>query len=250
MPEGKAMTPSVTAMMIDDIGQLEASETVRFGVDGSAYEIALSARQASELRSMAGRYISVARRVRPARSPARHMSELRGAAPPGLRSERRGSERRGSERRGKAVPQGRPEASGKQQHQPRPRARVQTDPEQSRRIRSWAIERGLLDSPRGRISQHVVDEYEAAMRVATVPFRSPGTAEPEPEGTAAAEAEVRGGGHDLTDGEKQELRIIADAAKPERTVVAGRLRTKGLADRDSAGNWWLTDAGRRELKSA
>jgi hypothetical protein len=245
MPEGKAMTPSVTTMVIDDIGQLEASETVRFGVDGSVYEIALSARQASELRSMAGRYISVARRVRPARSPARHMSELRGAAPPGLRSERRRSERRG-----KAVPQGRPEASGKQQHQPRPRARVQTDPEQSRRIRSWAMERGLLASPRGRIPQHVVDEYEAAMRVASVPFRSPGTAEPEPEGTAAAEAEVRGGGHGLTDGEKQELRTIAHAAKPERTVVAGRLRTKGLADRDSAGNWWLTDAGRRELKSA
>jgi hypothetical protein len=208
MQEGKAMTPSATAMVIHDIGQLEASETVRFGVDGSAYEIALSARQASELRSMAGRYISVARRVRPARSPAR------------------------------------------QQHQPRPRARVQTDPEQSRRIRSWAMERGLLASPRGRIPQHVVDEFEAAMRVASVPFRSPGTAEPEPGGTAAAEAGVRGGGHGLTDGEKQELRTIADAAKPERAVVAGRLRTRGLADRDSAGNWWLTDAGRRELKSA
>ena len=198
------MTPSVTAMVIDDIGQLEASETVRFGVDGSAYEIALSARQASELRSMAGRYISVARRVRPARSPA-------------------------------------------QQHQPRPRARVQMDPEQSRRIRSWAMERGLLASPRGRIPQHVVAEYEDAMRVASVPFRSPGTAEPEPASRGGA---ARGGEHGLTDREKQELRTIADAARPGRTIVAGRLRTKGLADRDSAGNWWLTDAGRRELKSA
>jgi hypothetical protein len=235
------MTPSVTAMVIDDIGQLEASETVSFGVDGSAYEIALSARQASELRSMASRYISVARRVRPARSPARHISEPRGAAPPGLRSERRG----------KAVPQGRPEASEnqqhqQQQHQPRPRARVQMDPEQSRRIRSWAMERGLLASPRGRIPQHVVDEYEAAMRVSSVPFRSPGTAEPEPASSGA----TRGGEHALTDPEKQELRAIADAAKPGRTIVAGRLRSKGFADRDSAGNWWLTDAGRRELKSA
>ena len=201
MPEGKAMTASVTAMVIDDIGQLEASETVRFGVDGSAYEIALSARQASELRSMAGRYISVARRVRPAR----------------------------------------------QQRQPRPRARVQMDPEQSRRIRSWAMERGLLASPRGRIPQHVVDEYEAAMRVASVPFRSPGTAEPEPASGAGA---TRDGEHGLTGRERQELRTIADAARPGRTIVAGRLRTKGLADRDSAGNWWLTEAGRRELKSA
>jgi hypothetical protein len=247
------MTPSVTAMMIDDIGQLEASETVRFGVDGSAYEIALSARQASELRSMASRYISVARRVRPARSPARHMSEPRGAVPPGVRRGG-GGERRGSERRGKAVPvKGEwgggwgPEASGKQQHQPRPRTRVQMDPEQSRRIRSWAMERGLLASPRGRIPQHVVDEYEAAMRVSSVPFRSPGTAEPDP---ASSGGPIRGGERGLTDREKQELRAIADAAKPGRTIVAGRLRTKGLADRDSAGNWWLTDAGRRELKSA
>jgi hypothetical protein len=192
-------------MMIDDIGQLEASETVSFGVDGSAYEIALSARQASELRSMAGRYISVARRVPSARSPTG------------------------------------------QQHQPRPRARVQTDPEQSRRIRSWAMERGLLASPRGPIPQHVASEYEAAMRVASVPFRSPGTAKPEP---ASSVGVTRGGEPGLTDREKHELRTIAGAAKPERTIVAGRLRTKGLADRDSAGNWWLTDAGRRELKSA
>ena len=116
------------------------------------------------------------------------------------------------------------------------------------------------------------------MRVAQVPFRSPGTAGPEPassggatgkpsarrgshraaqdepaasESMAATEADVRGGGeHGLTDREKQELRTIADAAIPGRTIVAGRLRTKGLADRDSAGNWWLTDAGRRELMSA
>ena len=66
----------------------------------------------------------------------------------------------------------------------------------------------------------------------------------------ATEADVRGGEHGLTDREKQELRNIADAAKPGQTIVAGRLRTKGLADRDSAGNWWLTGAGRRELMSA
>jgi hypothetical protein len=227
------MAPSATAMLIDGIGQREASETVRFGVDGSAYEIELPARQASELRSMAGRYISAARRIQPAPSRAR------------------------------------------QQHQPRPR--TQMDREQSRRIRSWATERGLLASPRGRIPRHVADEYEAAMRVASVPFRSPGTAEPQPapgpgaarepsvrtgppraahhepaatESLAATEADVRGGEHGLTDREKHELRTIADAAKPGRTIVAGRLRTKGLADRDNAGNWWLTDAGRCELMSA
>jgi Lsr2 len=230
--EGKAMTPSATPMLIDDTGHLEASETVRFGVDGSAYEIDLSARQASELRSMADRYISAARRIQPA-------------------------------------------SRARQQHQPRPRTQI--DRQQPRRIRSRATERGLLASPRGRIPQPVADDYEAAMRAAPVPSRSPGTADPEPvsgpaaaratsgrsgtaraarhdaaatESMAATEADERGGGHGLTDREKQELRTIADTAKPERNLVAGRLRTRGLADRDSAGNWWLTDAGRRELMPA
>jgi len=127
------MAPSVTATLTDDTGQPDASETVCFGVDGRAYEIDLSARHASELRSMAGRYISAARRVRPAPSRARQQ---------------------------------------------------------------------------------------------------------------------RAGERGLTDREQQELRTIADAARPLRSIVAGRLRAKGLADRDSAGTWWLTEAGRRELMSA
>jgi hypothetical protein len=233
----RKMAQNVTVVLVDDSGQSEAAETVRFAVDGTAYEIDLSAEHASELRSMVGRYISVARRSRP--------------APPRARQ------------------------------QPLSRPRTQMDREQSRRIRSWAMERGLLASPRGRIPQHVADEYEATMRVASVPFRSPGTAEPEPEpkskpksngGTARkprrraaraaqddpaaaeseppAQAEVRGGEDGLTDRERQELRTIADTAKPRQNLVAGRLRAKGLVDRDSAGNWWLTDAGRRELVPA
>jgi hypothetical protein len=226
------MPPSATARLTGDTGQLEAIQTVRFGVDGHAYEIDLPARRASELRSMAGRYIRAARKIQPAPSPA------------------------------------------PRQQQRQPRARAQVDREQSRRIRSWARERGLA-SPRGPIPRHVADQYEATMRAAPVPFRSPGTAEPEPsggvigtppgrrntpraaqdepaanEGIATTGAELRGGEHGLTDREKQELRTIADTAKPQRGIVAGRLRTEGLADRDSAGNWWLTDAGRRELVSA
>ena len=57
------MAPSATPMLIDNTGQLEASETVRFGVDGRAYEIDLPARRASELRSMVGRYIRAARKI-------------------------------------------------------------------------------------------------------------------------------------------------------------------------------------------
>jgi Lsr2 len=141
------MMPSATAMLIDNAGRLEASETVRFGVDGRVYEIDLPARRARELRSMVGRYISVARRI-----PA-------------------------------------------------------------------------------RVAQ---DEDEPAPTASM----------------AATEADVRGGQHGLTGHEQQELRAISEAAKPQRDIVAGRLRTKGLADRDTAGHWWLTDAGRRELASA
>jgi hypothetical protein len=141
------MMPSATAMLIDNAGRLEASETVRFGVDGRVYEIDLPARRARELRSMVGRYISVARKI-----PA-------------------------------------------------------------------------------RVAQ---DEDEPAPTASM----------------AATEADVRGGKHGLTGPEQQELRAISEAAKPQRDIVAGRLRTKGLADRDTAGHWWLTDAGRRELASA
>lgn len=158
------MAQSVTATLVDDIDQSTASETVRFGVDGTAYEIDLSAKHASELRSVVGRYISVARRIRPAVSRA------------------------------------------PRQHQPRTRTKMDR--------------------------QHAAQDDLA------------GT-----EGVATAEAGVPGGDHGLSGSEKQELRNIADAAGPSRTIVAGRLRTKGLVDRDTAGNWWLTDAGRRELRS-
>jgi Lsr2 len=126
------MAQSVTVMLVDDLDQSDAAQTVHFGVDGAAYEIDLSARHASELRSVLGRYISAARRIRQA--PVRAW------------------------------------------RQRRPRPRTVMDREQSRRIRSWAMDRGLLASPRGRIPQHVADKYQAAMRVSAAPVRSPGAA--------------------------------------------------------------------------
>jgi Lsr2 len=225
------MVQSITVMLIDDIDHSKAAETVHFGVDGNAYEIDLSARHASELRSMLGRYVTAARRIRQA--PAR----------------------------------------ARQQRRPRPRTVM--DREQSRRIRSWAMERGLLASPRGRIPQRVTEEYEAAKRVS--PAFKPGAAEPQPasrrsrakparrrrapggaaeDGKAAART-YRGpkarvtvsDSSRLSEREQRELRSIADTAKPAQNLVAGRLRKRGLADRDSAGNWRLTDAGRRAMVS-
>jgi Lsr2 len=227
------MVQSITVMLIDDIDHSKAAETVHFGVDGTAYEIDLSARHASELRSMLGRYVTAARRIRQAPARARR--------------------------------------------QRRPRPRTVMDREQSRRIRSWAMERGLLASPRGRIPQRVTEEYEAAMRVSSAAFKS-GAAEPQPasrRGRRAKPASRRhapsGAAEDgktaarthrgpktrvtvadtsrLSEREQRELRSIADTAKPTQNLVAGRLRKRGLADRDSAGNWRLTDAGKRAMVS-
>jgi hypothetical protein len=225
------MAQSVTVMLVDDLDQSEAAETVHFGVDGAVYEIDLSARHARELRSMLGRYISAARRI--------------GQAP----------------------------VRARRQRGPRPRA--VTDREQSRRIRSWAMDRGLLASPRGRIPRQVADEYQAAMRVSPAPVRSPGAAGAVPasrgsgtrpasgrrarRGAAAggktavtadgeAAARVAGGASSgLGERELRELRAIADTARPAQNLVAGALRKRGLADRDSAGTWRLTDAGRRAM---
>jgi hypothetical protein len=124
----------------------------------------------------------------------------------------------------------------------------------------------------------VADEYQAAMRGSSAPFRSPGAAGPQPASrasrtrpasrrrapTGAAEgdqsaAPAHGGptarvtaadSSGLTQREQQELRSIADTAKPAQNLIAGRLRKRGLADRDSAGNWWLTDAGKHAMASS
>jgi Lsr2 len=175
------MTLSATPMLTGATGQHESNTTVRFGVNGRDYEIDLSARHAGELRSMVGRYLSVARRIQPA--PARQRPR-RQPRPPGT-----------------AEPASRGGATGKPV--------------------------SLGETPRAARDE---------------PAASPSM--------AATAADARSGEHGLTDRERHELRTIADTARPERTIVAGRLRTKGLADRDSAGNWWPTDAGRRELISA
>ncbi len=106
---------SVTVILVDDLDQTKADETVSFGLDDRDYEIDLSRAHAGELRRMASRYIAVARR---ARTAVQHRA---------------------------------------------PR-RTQADRERSREIRAWAMERGLLTSPRGRIPEHVTQEYEASHR--------------------------------------------------------------------------------------
>ena len=53
----------IQTLYIDDLDGSPAEGTVRFGLDGSEYEIDLNAEHAKELRSALTRYVDAARRV-------------------------------------------------------------------------------------------------------------------------------------------------------------------------------------------
>jgi len=57
------MAQKVQTLFIDDIDGGEAEGTVRFGLDGTEYEIDLSASNAEALRSALARYVEAARRA-------------------------------------------------------------------------------------------------------------------------------------------------------------------------------------------
>ena len=70
-----ARIEEVTVSLIDDFDGTEASETVKFGIDGRSYEIDLSKSNANELRRTLRPYIDRSRTAR--RTPAAR----RGASP-------------------------------------------------------------------------------------------------------------------------------------------------------------------------
>jgi hypothetical protein len=57
------MAQKIQTLFIDDIDGGEAQGTVRFALDGSEYEIDLSAEHDEELRSALGKYVAHARKV-------------------------------------------------------------------------------------------------------------------------------------------------------------------------------------------
>jgi len=70
------MARKIQTLFIDDLDGSEADGTVRFGLDGTDYEIDLSSEHAQALRDALGRYVSAARRAggsarRPGRSGTR-----------------------------------------------------------------------------------------------------------------------------------------------------------------------------------
>jgi hypothetical protein len=58
------MARKVEVQLVDDIDDSQADETVKFGVDGTNYEIDLNAKHAEELRASLAKFVSTARRVR------------------------------------------------------------------------------------------------------------------------------------------------------------------------------------------
>ena len=65
------MAQKIQTLFIDDLDGSDAEGTVRFGLDGSEYEIDLNAKHAQQLRDALARYVGAARRVGGARRPAR-----------------------------------------------------------------------------------------------------------------------------------------------------------------------------------
>ncbi len=57
------MAQKVQTLFIDDIDGGEAEGTVRFALDGTEYEIDLSAEHSDELRSALGKYVTHARKT-------------------------------------------------------------------------------------------------------------------------------------------------------------------------------------------
>ena len=65
------MAQRVQTLFIDDLDGSEAEGTVRFGLDGTEYEIDLNAEHAQALRNALTRYVRAARRAGGGMRPAR-----------------------------------------------------------------------------------------------------------------------------------------------------------------------------------
>lgn len=116
------MARKVIVELTDDLDGGKADETVTFALDGTNFEIDLSKKNATKLRSALEPYVNAGQKVGRART-----STASGRAPDGRREG-------GS-------------------------ARI--DRAQNLAIREWAQRKGLDVSPRGRISRAIIEQYEA-----------------------------------------------------------------------------------------
>lgn len=68
------MAQKVQIILVDDVDGGEADETVRFGLDGTSYEIDLSRKNAQALRDTFARYVAEGRKVGNRRSASSRRS--------------------------------------------------------------------------------------------------------------------------------------------------------------------------------
>jgi Lsr2 len=66
-----AMAQKVQTLFVDDLDGSEADGAVRFGLDGTEYEIDLNSQHAQQLRDALARYVAAGRRVSVGARPAR-----------------------------------------------------------------------------------------------------------------------------------------------------------------------------------
>jgi hypothetical protein len=121
--KGNGVAQKVQVLLVDDLDGGEATETVPFSLDGTAYEIDLSEKNATELRDSFAKYVGAARKA--GRS---------GGGSSTTRSSGRSSSRGGTS----------------------------MDRDQAAAIRSWAKKQGLQVSDRGRIPASIIEQYNAS----------------------------------------------------------------------------------------
>src|SRR3569833_2160032 len=117
-----AMAQRTQVLLIDDLDGSEADETVTFGLDGSAYEIDLSEKNAARLRDSLASYVAHSRKA----------ALLRGG-------------------NGRRRPAGRVSSSARE-----------TAGAETADIRAWARSNGYTVNDRGRIAADFLDAYRAA----------------------------------------------------------------------------------------
>jgi hypothetical protein len=123
------MAQRTVVQLVDDIDGTQIAdnqgETVTFGLDGATYEIDLTSQNARQLRDAVQVYVANARRVSGGRG--------RPAGSPNVPTQRRAGS-----------------SSAKRK------------PEETRAIKEWARANGHKVAERGRISQTVIEAYDAA----------------------------------------------------------------------------------------
>ena len=80
------MSQKVSVVLVDDLDDSEASETLAFALDGNSYEIDLNDEHAAQLRDAFAPWVGAARRA--GRAPARRAPAARAARPAAAGSDR------------------------------------------------------------------------------------------------------------------------------------------------------------------